>query len=98
MNGTGPQHIYSNARTPINGSGIVSVELVQEVTPALTISLFARDTYYEKTLVFTTSITSQNVFRLPSGFKSDVWQVQLTGNVDVTSVSLATTGLELKVV
>lgn len=39
---------------------------------------------------------SGTVFRLPSGFKSDVWQVRYTGTVDIEQIEVATSVEELK--
>jgi hypothetical protein len=96
INGLDEQHLYSNHKAPINGSGIVPIEPLQNIVPILNVNIYSRDTYDEKTLMFTYEITDQEVIRLPSGFKSDIWQVEITGNVNVYSVAMASTGLELK--
>ncbi len=46
--------------------------------------------------MFEYDVPDQMVFRLPSGYKSDVWQFELSGNVNVLSVAVAETGKELK--
>jgi hypothetical protein len=45
---------------------------------------------------YTNTISSEVTQRLPAGFKSDVWQVQLIGNTPVYSFSMAETPKELR--
>lgn len=50
----------------------------------------------DKQLIFTTSLTDSNVFRLPTGFRTDTFEVGITGNVRVRSIHLAETPIGLK--
>ena len=52
--------------------------------------------YANKTLQFTTSRASSDVFRLPQGYKTDTYEVEVTGNVRVRSIHLGETPLSLK--
>jgi hypothetical protein len=46
-------------------------------------------------LVYDNAITDETIMRLPSGFKRDVWQFELSSNSNVYSVQIAETGREL---
>lgn len=52
--------------------------------------------YVDKQLVFTTQVTDSGTFRLPTGYRSDTFEVRVSGNVRVRAVHLAETpaGLE----
>ena len=45
----------------------------------------------KKRVVLDTIITDEKIKRLPSGFKSDLWQIQMTGNTTVYSLQIAET-------
>lgn len=49
-----------------------------------------------RTLVYTKSITNNDPFRLPSGFKNKFWEVELSGTGSVRGVLMAETIEELK--
>jgi hypothetical protein len=46
--------------------------------------------------VYVQTIEDEDIYRLPTGFTSDVWQFELVGNTDVYSVALAETAKELQ--
>jgi hypothetical protein len=48
--------------------------------------------YADGVLKFTGAITSDTMFRLPSGYKADQWEFELSGNVNVRSLQVAETG------
>lgn len=100
VNGTGNTHSVpdanSSTRTPFGGSGVIPIQKLLATIPSLTFKMYSRDTLYQKTLMFTHQVPDQMVFRLPSGYKSDVWQFELSGNVNVLSLAVGETGLELK--
>ena len=52
----------------------------------------AMNVYSDDELVYTSSIDTTDPLRLPSGFKSTRLEIELVGNVPVTSVKLASTG------
>lgn len=74
---------------PINGA--TSLTPIPELSEYLTFTLFSKGRP-----VFTKDLTSTDMFRLPPGFKTDVVQYQLAGNVKVRNMKIATTPLELK--
>ena len=45
--------------------------------------------------VFAYTLTDEGVYRLPHGFKSDVWQFEMVSNTDIYSFAIAETGKEL---
>lgn len=83
-------------RGPINGSSLYDVASLISPGVAIQVNIYARDLLQDWNLVFTYSITSERVYRLPAGLKSDGWQIQLIGNVPVYSLALAETGKELE--
>lgn len=59
---------------------------------ALTVKVYA-----DGVLKHTQTVTSEEPFRLPSGFRARVWEVEITGTDNVSRVYLATTMNELAV-
>jgi hypothetical protein len=51
--------------------------------------------YINKSLIFTTSRTDSGIFRLPAGYKSDTFEVEVIGPLRVRSIHLAETPLGL---
>ena len=68
-----------------------SANIAWAVVEPLTFKLYAN-----KTLVFTTTRASSDVFRLPAGYKTDTYEVEISGNVRVRSIHLGETPLSLK--
>ena len=52
--------------------------------------------YADKQLVFTTTRDSSDVFRLPAGYKTDTYEVEVSGTVRVRSIHLGETPSSLK--
>ena len=48
------------------------------------------------TLTYDNVITDESIMRMPTGFKRDIWQFELTSNSNVFSVQIAETGRELE--
>lgn len=75
---------------PLNGS------LLKQLPPG------AEDRYVEITIYangeekYTTRITDTNMHRLPSGYKSDTWEIRLNGNVRLRHMKIAETASGLK--
>lgn len=80
----------------INGSLLYDVGALESVENAVQVTIYARDLDQNWDTVFTYTVSSERTIRLPAGFKSDGWQFQFIGNVNVYSFSIAETGLELK--
>ena len=66
-------------------------DITWDVIEPITFKLFAN-----KTLQFTTTRGSSDVFRLPQGYKTDTYEVEVSGNVRVRSIHLGETPLSLK--
>ena len=49
----------------------------------------------QKKVIFDKVITDENIFRLPTGFKSDLWQIELIGNTTLYSMQIAETPKQL---
>lgn len=82
-------------RAAINGSTLYPVGALENPTGGVQVNIYARDENQDWNLVYNWSVKDEKIKRLPSGFKSDGWQIQLIGNVPVYSVVLAETGEEL---
>jgi len=52
--------------------------------------------WVDKQLLMTTTVTDMNVFRLPTGYRSDTFEVGVTGDVRVRAIHLGETPLSLK--
>jgi hypothetical protein len=52
--------------------------------------------YADKSLVFTTTVTDNKPFRLPSGYRTDTYEVEVLSNIRVRSIHMAETVLGLK--
>lgn len=52
--------------------------------------------YTDKIIRFQRYINTNNVFRLPAGYKTDTWEVRVSGNVRMRAIHLAETPLGLK--
>ncbi len=76
-------------RMPIGASPLVGD--VQLVRDQIGIRIWA-----DGTLRYDRQITSNDIQRLPSGFKADKWQIELTTAQNVYSFKMAGTGKELK--
>ncbi len=73
---------------PINGSHLITP---RQPGDWVALTVYSRDGEISSDTVFDT-----DAFRLPSGFKSDIVSIRLTGNVRVKNVKLAETMLGLK--
>jgi len=47
--------------------------------------------YADKALVFTTSLRDSDVFRLPAGYKTDTYEVEVVGSTRVRAIHLGAT-------
>jgi hypothetical protein len=75
-------------RTPMP-TNFACAEVVADAFP-LTLRV-----YVDGTLRSTTSVTSKNPFRLPSGFRGQDWQIEVEGTAAVQMVALASSMAEL---
>ena len=76
------------AKQPIGGSPLWSLTLLFSTT--VTVRLYGcRELRYEQTLA------TPGIYRLPVGYKCDLWQIEFIGNADIHHFKMAETGKEL---
>lgn len=51
--------------------------------------------YADKKLVLEKNITNSNIFKLPAGYVADYYEFEISSNIEVTQVDLATSSMEL---
>lgn len=78
----------------INDSVELNGSLIADLNPIDNAILF--QLYTDKIVRFQRYINTSNVFRLPAGYKTDTFEVRVSGNVQVRSIQLAETPLGLK--
>lgn len=88
---SGPQ-----IRNPIGGSPLFPIGQYESGEAAIQLQITARNLNSQWVTVFSQSITDERICRMPSGFKSDAWQVQFIGNTNLYSFTMGETALELK--
>lgn len=91
-----PGWVEAQNRNPIAGSPLFPTEGLLDIAPSVQVRIWARMNDSRMELVYAQSVTDEGVYRLPAGFKSDVWQFELVGNTDVYSIALAETAKELQ--
>lgn len=67
-----------------------------QVPSAASVRYINMSLYADGMLVHNASVTSEEEYRLPSGYKAYNWEVQLTGNVPIKKFAMATSLQELK--
>lgn len=77
-----------------NESYEVNGSLIEDLNPIDNAILF--QLYTDKIIRFQRYINNSEVFRLPSGYKTDTFEVRVSGNVQVRAIHLAETPLGLK--
>ena len=80
-------------RQPLAGSLIYPENVLNSQTLAVRLQVKVGE---DADIVFDKVIYNDQIFRLPTGFKSDLWQFNLTGNTDVYSLQVGTTPRALK--
>ncbi len=80
---------------PVRGSLLVGGVYPDFDNRALLLQVYAVTTGTEATLVHTKNLTSRDMVRLPKGFKSDTWEIRLTGNINVRYFKIAETSAQL---
>ena len=67
-----------------------------DTSPWDTVNSITFKLWVDKQLILTTSIGDMNVFRLPSGYRSDTFEVGVSGDIRVRAIHLGETPLSLK--
>jgi hypothetical protein len=78
-------------RGPLGGSELYNFNPPLNSQPAIT----RFKAWADGELIYDNTITGESIMRLPTGFKRDVWQFELSSNSNVYSVTIAGTGREL---
>lgn len=89
-----PTWTTPETRQPLGGSLLYDVADLQAVQSSVRMIIRIAD----DEVVFDAQITDQNIFRLPTGFKSDLWKFELIGNTRVYSLQVAETPNQLAIV
>ena len=79
-------------RGPLGGSELYNFSPPLSSQPAIT----RFRAWADGVLVFDSAITDEKIMRMPTGFKRDVWQFELSSNSNVYSVQIGETGKELE--
>ena len=78
-------------RGPLGGSELYNFSPPLNSQPAIT----RFKAWAGGELIYDSTIIDESIMRLPTGFKRDVWQFELSSNSNVYSVTIAGTGREL---
>lgn len=89
-------YVGPQIKNPIGGSPLFPIGSLTNQEPSVQVNIFARDLNSVWNQVFSSTIGNERIFRLPTGFKSDGWQVELIGNSNIYSFAMAETATELK--
>jgi hypothetical protein len=94
---TGPGRTLAQIKSPLGGSPLFGIGSLNNVVGAVQVTIFARSPKDQTwSAIFTWTAVDERTYRMPAGFKSDAWQVQLIGNIPVYSFAMAETGKELQ--
>lgn len=77
-------------RTPLGGSPLFPLNSLLLQTSVVRIIVYSR-----RTVVLDLVIPGEQTIRIPSGFKSDLWQFEVISNTNVFSIQVATSPKEL---
>lgn len=77
-------------RNPIGGSPLYPLQLLLTTVPGVRLTVWA-----DREIVYTNVVYNEYLVRLPTGFKADIWQFEMTSNSDLYSFHIAETSKEL---
>lgn len=80
---------------PLRGSLLVGGVYPDFDNRGLLLQVYATTTGTEAALRHSEALTTRDPIRLPKGFKSDTWEIRLTGNINVRYFKIAETAAEL---
>jgi hypothetical protein len=84
-------------KNPIAGSPLYQLAQYASITGGATVTVQARDLMTTAWItVFQGALTTERIYRMPAGIKSDGWQVTIVGNTPVYSFAMAETAKELQ--
>jgi hypothetical protein len=82
-------------KNPIGGSPLFNIAAYLNVNSAVQVTILARDLAQSWNTIYSFSVSSENIYRLPTGLKADGWQIQFVGNVPIYDFVMAETAKEL---
>ena len=83
-------------KNPVAGSPLFNLGQYENILGGATVTVQARDLMTAAWVtVFQGSLTTERIYRMPAGIKSDGWQVTIVGNTPVYSFAMAETAKEL---
>lgn len=80
---------------PLRGSLLAGGVYSAYDNRSLLLQVYAATTGTDTNLVHSKTLTSRATQRLPKGFKSDTWEVRLSGNINVRYFKIAETAFEI---
>ena len=75
----------------LNGDGRTTYETATDTLQSVTFKLWV-----DKNLIFTEQIGSNDIFRLPTGYKSDTFEIGLSGDARVREIQIGETPYGLR--
>lgn len=80
-------------RNPLGGSALYPIDQISTISPYVRVRVFAGGE-----LKFDRVLYTEDTYRLPAGFKTPLWQVEMTSNTTVYSLQVAETAKGLAAV
>ena len=78
-------------RQPLGGSLLHDLGFLQLTTKSVRVRMIVYPDSKKEKVVYDRQIVDESIFRLPTGFKADLWQFELIGNTAVYSLQVAET-------
>ncbi len=78
-------------RQPLGGSLLYNINYLLQIPFSVRFIVYIRDKGRFNRKIVDTVVTEEKVLRLPTGFKSDLWQFEMQGNTNVYSLQVAET-------
>lgn len=78
-------------KQPLGGSLLYDLAFLQLTVSSVRLIMRVRAKSKDPKVVFDKQILDESIIRLPTGFKSDLWQFELIGNTTVYSVQISET-------
>ncbi len=88
-----PTWLKPETRQPLGASLLYPIAFLNFQTLAVRLIIHIRDE-----IIFDAVIGTEAIIRLPTGFKSDIWQFEMTGNTELFSLHIAETPKQLAAV
>lgn len=90
-----PTSALDEIKYPLGGSMLYDEAFSEFVPSSVRVVVYVKAQGKAKKAVFDKQITTEAIFRLPTGFKSDLWQIEMVGNTTVYSLQFAETPKQL---